>query len=79
MNFLIFIIILVLLFSALLFCFPYWDFIRSVFSAIFGIGWRRNTYQTSPDQPSYEADPKSKTKVFAPSEGEYVDFEEKKD
>jgi hypothetical protein len=78
MNFLIFIIILVLLFGAII-LFSVLGFIRSVFSAIFGLGRRRNSYQTSPDQPSYEADPKSKTKVFAPSEGEYVDFEEVKD
>jgi len=78
MNFLIFIIILVLLFSAII-LFSVLGFIRSVFSAIFGLGRRRNSYQTSPDQPSYQADPKSKTKVFAPSEGEYVDFEEVKD
>lgn len=78
MNFLIFIIILVLLFGAVI-LFSVLGFIRSVFSAIFGLGRRRNSYQTSPDQPSYQADPKSKTKVFAPTEGEYVDFEEVKD
>ena len=78
MNFLIFIIILVLLFGAII-LFSVLGFIRSVFSAIFGLGRRRNSSQTSPDQPSYEADPKSKTKDFAPSEGEYVDFEEVKD
>ena len=78
MNFLIFIIILVLLFGAII-LFSVLGFIRSVFSAIFGLGRRRNSYQTSPDQPSYQADPKSKTKVFAQSEGEYVDFEEVKD
>ncbi len=78
MNFLFFIVILVLLFGAII-LFSVLGFIRSVFSAIFGLGRRRNSYQTSPDQPSYQADPKSKTKVFAPTEGEYVDFEEVKD
>ncbi len=78
MNFLFFIVILVLLFGAII-LFSVLGFIRSVFSAIFGVGRRKSTYQTSPDQPSYEADSKTKTKVFEPTEGEYVDFEEVKD
>ena len=79
MSFIFFIIFIVFLFGVII-LFSILGVIRSVLSAIFGIGRRKNNYQTEPNQQynSNNSD-HNKTKVFEPTEGEYVDYEEVKD
>jgi hypothetical protein len=55
-------------------------FVRSILSAIFGFGKRKDTYQTDPNQQhTTNHNQGSKHKIFEKSEGEYVDYEEVKD
>ena len=79
MSFIFFIIFIVFLFGVII-LFSILGVIRSVLSAIFGIGRRKNNYQTEPNQQyNTNNSDQNKTKVFEPSEGEYVDYEEVKD
>ncbi len=78
MSFIFFIIFIVFLFGVII-LFSILGVIRSVLSAIFGIGRRKNNYQTEPNQQYNQNNSDHKSKVFEPSEGEYVDYEEVKD
>lgn len=81
MSFLFFIIFIIFLFIVII-LFSVLGVIRSILSTIFGIGRRKNNYQTEPNQqynPNNSNHNDHKTKVFEPTEGEYVDYEEIKD
>lgn len=78
MSFIFFIIVLILLFGAII-LFSVIGFIRSIFVTLFGFARKKNRYSTSSEQASYNDHSSSKTKVFEPSEGEYIDFEEVKE
>ncbi len=78
MSFLFFIIFIVFLFGVII-LFSILGVIRTVLSAIFGFGRRKNNYQTEPNQHYNQNNSDHKPKVFEPSEGEYVDYEELKD
>jgi len=77
MSFIFFIIFIVFLFGVII-LFSLLGIIRSVLSAIFGFGRRKNNYQTEPNQQYNQNSSRHKEKVFEPSEGEYVDYEELK-
>ncbi len=78
MSFLFFIIFIVFLFVVII-LFSVLGVVRSILSAIFGFGRRKNNFQTEPSQQYNQHNSDHKTKVFEPSEGEYVDYVEVKD
>lgn len=78
MSFIFFIILLILLFGAII-LFSVIGFIRSIFVTLFGFGRNKNRNETNSGSSTYNDHSRSKSKVFEPSEGEYIDYEEVKE